>query len=210
MKEMQHYRIALLFLSYRREITTVLFIVFALILLPILSVIGFLNTGSQAASDALASINATTHRVEVRNIRGELIKTLDAATVWPIKGTVTQEFGNPNPPYQTAHTGIDIDGGYGAPITVFMDGTVVKAGDVLAGCGPHCVIVDHGYGITSIYAHMSSHSVTVGETLHPGDIIGSEGSEGWATGPHLHFEIQIQHIPINPRTFMVGDPQPRS
>ncbi|HJP81490.1 MAG TPA: M23 family metallopeptidase [Candidatus Saccharimonadales bacterium] len=177
-----------------------------LISLPIFTVIGFITTGSQAASDALASVNTTTHKIEVRNSRGDLIKTLDAATTWPIKGVVTQEFGNPNPPYQTSHTGIDIDGGYGTPITVFMDGTVIKTGDVLAGCGPHCVIVDHGYGITSIYAHMSSHSVSVGQILHPGDSIGTEGSEGWATGPHLHFEIQILHIPVNPRTFMIGNP----
>ena len=90
-------------------------------------------------------------------------------------------------------------------------GKVIKVGDnVLAGCGSHCVIVDHGFGINSIYAHMSAHKVQVGQTVKPGDIIGQEGAEGWAEGAHLHFEIQIAHIPVNPRTFMIGNPPPRS
>lgn len=136
---------------------------------------------------------------------------MDATTTWPIRGIVTQEFGHPNPPYQVTHSGIDIDGGFGSPVTVFMQGKVIKVGDnVLAGCGTHCVVVDHGFGITSIYAHMSAHRVQVGQTVKPGDVLGLQGAEGWAEGAHLHFEIKIANIPVNPRVFMIGNPLPRS
>lgn len=207
---MQYVRIATTLYSLRREIGVVVGVLVALIVLPIFAVIGLLNNGVQGASDALVSVDPVTHKVDVRDAKGTLITTLDATTAWPIKGTVTQEFGHPDPPYQAAHSGIDIDGGFGAPITVFMAGKVSKVGDnVLAGCGSHCVIVDHGFGIVSIYAHMSADSVSVGQEVKPGDVIGHEGAEGWATGPHLHFEIQIDHIPVNPRTFMIGNPQPK-
>lgn len=207
---MQYIRIATTLYSFRREIGVVIGVLAALIILPILAVIGLLNNGVQGASDALVSVDPVTHKVEVRDAKGGLITTMDATTTWPIKGVVTQEFGHPNPPYQVAHSGIDIDGGFGSSVTVFMQGKVIKVGDVMAGCGTHCVIVDHGFGITSVYAHMSAHKVQAGQTVKPGDIIGLEGEEGWAMGAHLHFEIQIAHIPVNPRTFMIGNPPSRS
>lgn len=207
---MQYIRIATTLYSFRREVGIVIGVLAALIILPIFAVIGLLNNGVQGASDALVSVDPVTHKVEVRNAKGALITTMDATTTWPIKGVVTQEFGVPNPPYQVAHSGIDIDGGFGSPITVFMQGKVIKVGDVMAGCGTHCVIVDHGFGITSVYAHMSAHKVQVGQTVKPGDVIGLEGEEGWAHGAHLHFEIKIANIPVNPRVFMVGNPLPRS
>lgn len=207
---MQYIRIATTLYSFRREIGIVIGVLAALIILPIFAVIGLLNNGVQGASDALVSVDPVTHKVEVRDAKGGLVTTIDATTTWPIKGVVTQEFGVPNPPYQVAHSGIDIDGGFGSPITVFMQGKVIKVGDVMVGCGTHCVIVDHGFGITSVYAHMSAHKVQVGQTVKPGDIIGLEGEEGWAHGAHLHFEIKIANIPVNPRVFMVGNPLPRS
>ncbi len=207
---MQYIRIATTLYSFRREVGVVIGVLAALIILPIFAVIGLLSNGVQGASDALVSVDPVTHKVEIRNANGEVITTMDATTTWPVKGIVTQEFGHPNPPYQVAHSGIDIDGGFGSPVTVFMQGKVVKVGDVMAGCGTHCVVVDHGYGITSVYAHMSDHKVQAGQTVKPGDVIGLEGEEGWAHGAHLHFEIQIAHIPVNPRVFMIGNPPPRN
>ena len=207
---MQYVKIASTLYSFRREVGVVIGALAAIIILPIFAVIGLLNNGVQSASDALVSVDPVTHKVEVRDAKGTLITTMDATTTWPIKGTVTQEFGRPNPPYQVAHSGIDIDGGFGSPVTVFMEGKVIKVGNVMAGCGTHCVIVDHGFGITSVYAHMSAHRVQVGQTVRLGDVIGLEGEEGWAHGAHLHFEIQIAHIPVNPQIFMIGNPLPRS
>lgn len=207
---MQYIRIATTLYSFRREIGIIIGVLAALIILPIFAVIGLFNNGVQGASDALVSVDPVTHKVEVRDAKGALITTMDATTTWPIKGVVTQEFGVPNPPYQVAHSGIDIDGGFGSAVTVFMQGKVIKVGDVMAGCGSHCVIVDHGFGITSVYAHMSAHRVQVGQTVKPGDVIGLEGEEGWAHGAHLHFEIKIANIPVNPRVFMIGNPPQRS
>jgi murein DD-endopeptidase MepM/ murein hydrolase activator NlpD len=207
---MQYVKIVSTLYSFRREVGVVIGVLAAIIILPIFAVIGLLNNGVQGASDALVSVDPVTHKVEVRDAKGALITTMDATTTWPIKGTMTQEFGVPNPPYQVAHSGIDIDGGFGAPVTVFMQGKVIKVGNVLTGCGSHCVIVDHGFGITSVYAHMSAHRVQVGQIVKPGDVIGLEGEEGWAHGAHLHFEIKIANIPVNPRIFMIGNPLPRS
>ena len=207
---MQYIRIATTLYTFRREIGVIVGVLAALILLPIFAVIGLLNNGVQGASDALVEVNPTTHKVEVRDAKGNLVTTLDATTAWPIKGSVTQEFGVPNPPYQAAHNGIDIDGGFGAPVTVFMKGTVIRVGNVMQGCGSHCVVVDHGHNITSTYAHMSAHHVQVGQSVKPGDVIGLEGEEGWAHGEHLHFSIEVLGIPVNPRVFLIGNPPPRS
>lgn len=206
---MQYVRLATTLYSFRHEIGVIIGVMAALILLPTFTVIGLLNNGVQGASDALVKVDSTTHKVEVRNAKGELVTTVDATTAWPIKGTITQEFGIPNPPYQLAHSGIDIDGGFGSPVTAFMAGKVIKVGEVMPGCGSHCVIVDHGFGVTSIYAHMSAHHVAVGQEVKPGDVVGLEGEEGWAHGAHLHFEIQVMGIPVNPRPFMIGNPLAR-
>lgn len=206
---MQYLRLATTLYSFRHEIGVVIGVMAALISLPTFTVIGLLNNGVQGASDALVKVDSTTHKVEVRNAKGELVTTVDATTAWPIKGTITQEFGIPNPPYQLAHSGIDIDGGFGSPVTAFMAGKVIKVGEVMPGCGSHCVILDHGFGLTSIYAHMSAHKVIVGQEVKPGDVVGLEGEEGWAHGAHLHFEIQVMGIPVNPRPFMIGNPLTR-
>lgn len=129
---MQYVKIASTLYSFRREVGVVIGVLAAIIILPIFAVIGLLNNGVQGASDALVSIDPVTHKVEVRDAKGALITTMDATTTWPIKGTVTQEFGVPNPPYQVAHSGIDISGGFGTLITVFMQGKVIKVGNALA------------------------------------------------------------------------------
>jgi murein DD-endopeptidase MepM/ murein hydrolase activator NlpD len=205
---MQYIKIATTLYSFRREAGVVIGVLAGIIVLPIFVVIGLLNNGVQGASDALVSVDPVTHKVDVRDAKGVLITTMDATTTWPMKGTVTQEFGVPNLPYQAAHSGIDIDGGFGAPITVFMKGTVTKVGNFMPGCGNHCVVVDHGFGITSTYAHMSAHNVQVGQSVKPGDIVGLQGEEGWAHGDHLHFSIEIMGIPVNPRVFLIGNPLP--
>lgn len=195
--------------TFKREISIVAISLLVLISLPILATVGLLSNGVAHASDKIVSVDTTTHKVTVRNFRGEIVTELTATTAWPIKGVVTQEFGDPNPPYQIAHSGIDIDGGNGSDITVFMAGKVLKTGSFLPGCGSHCVQVDHGFGISSVYAHMSNHFVQVGQDVKPSDVIGKQGEEGWAHGSHLHFEIRVGNLPVNPRLFMVGNPPQR-
>lgn len=102
------------------------------------------------------------------------------------------------------HTGTDIAGGqcYGASIVAANDGTVIFSQAGQTGYG-HYVIVDHGGGYSSLYAHMSSISVSVGQKVTRGQTeIGKVGETGWATGPHLHFEVRINGKPTNPMAFI--------
>ncbi len=102
------------------------------------------------------------------------------------------------------HTGTDIAGGkcYGASIVAANDGTVIFSQAGQTGYG-HYVIVDHGGGYSSLYAHMSSISVSVGQKVSRGQTeIGKVGETGWATGPHLHFEVRIDGRPTNPMAFI--------
>ena len=103
------------------------------------------------------------------------------------------------------HTGIDISGGgaYGSPVLAANAGTVKVANTAVTpgyGYGKY-VIIDHGGGIQTLYAHMSALSVTVGQTVAQGEKIGEVGSTGWSTGPHIHFEIRKDGQAINPDSF---------
>lgn len=106
--------------------------------------------------------------------------------VIPMKGaTVTSCFGQR---WGVLHAGIDFALPSGTPIHAVGAGTVFSAGWAYSGYGIS-VVVDHGNGYLTHYAHMSQAKVSVGDTVKPGDILGLEGSTGDSTGPHLHFEV---------------------
>ncbi len=195
--------------SMKRELKYVLFIFFGILILPFVGIFVLTNIGIPLVSTHLASVNATTHKVEIHDPRtGQIIATIDAATTWPVSGVVTLEFGESDLPYQPFHTGIDIANPHsqiGDPVTPFMAGKVIYADEISWGYGKH-VIVDNGNNVTSIYAHLSEIDTTLGAQVRPGDVIGKEGMTGWATGPHVHFQINVFGIPVNPRTFVTGNP----
>lgn len=112
---------------------------------------------------------------------------------WPARGPMTSGFG---PRWGRLHAGIDIGAPSGAPIYAAKGGVVSYAG-VMGGYG-NIVVVDHGGGMTTRYAHQSQLGASVGQTVRPGDRIGSIGSTGNVTGPHLHFEVRINDQPQNP------------
>ncbi len=191
--------------NYRRELYFVIFSFLILISLPIFAVILLTNVGIAIISDHLATINRTTRAVQLLNpLDGSVAKEIHPLVMWPVNGVVTLEFGQSDLPYQPCHTGIDIANPYGKigdQITPFMEGKVIFEGELSWGFGKH-IIIDNGNNITSIYAHLSKIYVVKGETVHLGQVIGSEGMTGWATGPHLHFQIDVDGIPVNPRTFL--------
>jgi murein DD-endopeptidase MepM/ murein hydrolase activator NlpD len=122
---------------------------------------------------------------------------------WPIVGRVTSGYGfRVHPVYGTRklHSGIDIGGSNGTPISAAGQGTVIFAG-VQGGYG-NTVIVDHGLGVTSLYAHMSRIGVSRGASVDRGDIVGYVGSTGTATGPHLHFEIRLSGSTTDPQPYL--------
>jgi len=193
--------------SFKKEISIVLITLAIIISMPVFTVFAITQAGISAVSSTLAAVNPISHLIEIKNPNGIVVKQLQASTVWPTTGQVTTEFGD-STPYQVHHTGIDIAGAVGDPITPFMVGTVTYVNadpNNKTGYGKY-VIVDHEDSITSLYGHMSDVSVTVGQQVKPGDTLGLRGNTGHSTGPHLHFEIRVYIIPANPRVFMVGDP----
>lgn len=190
--------------SFRKELFYVSLTFLGVLLLPFIAVLVIAHTGIQLVSDQLVNINATTHQIEIHDPTGKVVATIDATTVWPVAGVTTLEFGESDLPYQPFHTGIDIansQGKIGDPITPFMKGKVIYADEISWGFGKH-IVIDNGNNITSVYAHLSKLNVKKDDEVKPGDIIGLEGSTGWSTGPHLHFQINIFGIPINPRVFL--------
>jgi murein DD-endopeptidase MepM/ murein hydrolase activator NlpD len=87
-----------------------------------------------------------------------------------------------------------------------MKGKVIYAGETKTGFGKH-VKLDHGHHVTSIYAHLDSILVKEGDEIDIGTILGTRGDTGWSTGPHLHFQINVFGIPIEPRIFLTGNPE---
>jgi murein DD-endopeptidase MepM/ murein hydrolase activator NlpD len=127
---------------------------------------------------------------------------------WPMHGEVTTEFGVGHWPYQHTHSGIDISDmkppGV-TPIKPFRPGRVIETIPSGYGLGNH-VIVDHGNGVTSVYAHLASISVQKGQKVALGTVLGFEGTTGVSTGTHLHFEIRVNGQAANPRQFIGGHP----
>jgi len=123
--------------------------------------------------------------------------------VLPTIGGIGSGFGQRLHPilgYYRMHTGLDMGGNYGDPIYATNDGTVIVAG-VQGGYG-NAIVVDHGEGLSSLYAHQQSFEVGVGTEVTRGQIIGYVGSTGMSTGPHLHFEMRMFGTPIDPMPFM--------
>lgn len=198
---------SLIAVSFKKELLLIFGTLAFIIILPLISVVMIANAGVVAVSSALAFINPTTNKVEIHDPNGLLISELTIMSNWPVEGVVTAEFGVPTL-YQEHHTGIDIAdpmGEIGRPVTVFMEGTVIKVSNLDDANGRY-VSVDNGNHIVSQYWHLSLAIAKVGQYVKPGDVIGLEGSTGRSTGPHVHFEIDVFGIPVNPRSFIIGSP----
>ena len=102
------------------------------------------------------------------------------------------------------HGGTDIGASYGSAIYAADSGTVVRSSDGWNGGWGNYVMIDHGNGMQTLYAHMSSRAVSVGQTVSRGQTIGYVGSTGMSTGPHLHFEMYINGSRIDPQTRYPG------
>lgn len=127
---------------------------------------------------------------------------------WPIHGAVTTLFGATGWPYATAHTGIDISDGKApgvTPVHPFRPGRVVEIVSSTRSLGNH-VVVDHGSGVTSVYGHLASISVGMGQQVTNDTVLGYEGTTGFSTGTHLHFEIRVNGMAANPQQFIAGQP----
>ena len=124
-------------------------------------------------------------------------------SIWPVHGWVTSGFGFRTDPFTglaQMHEGLDISNREGTPVIASADGIVSATGkDFTYG---NVVVISHGFGIISRYNHLSKILVGAGRKVKRGDIIAEVGTTGRSTGPHLHYEIRVNGIPINPRRYI--------
>jgi len=121
----------------------------------------------------------------------------------PINAQVTSPFGWRRHPIfgvRKFHTGVDLAGPNHSAIRAADNGSVLYTG-WYGGYGK-VVIISHGKGMATLYAHMSQAAVSVGQNVSKGDVIGHEGTTGFSTGPHLHFEVRVDGKPNNPMNYL--------
>lgn len=133
------------------------------------------------------------------------VSLANAPSLWPIAGRVTSSFGERIDPFSDDsegefHRGIDIAAPAGTAIHATGDGIVVSA-SWATGYGKE-VVIDHGHGVSTLYAHMETMTVIPGETVSRGQVIGYVGVTGRSTGAHLHYEVRIHGTAVNPHRYM--------
>jgi murein DD-endopeptidase MepM/ murein hydrolase activator NlpD len=136
-------------------------------------------------------------------LRRRVKQTPMGKLIWPVNGPVSSFFGMRMHPIfgeMRMHTGIDIDADYGVPILAVQSGVVIFVG-WLGGYG-NTVVILHDQIHSTLYAHMRSFNTSKDAEVSQGAVIGKVGSTGWATGPHLHFEVRINGEPTNPLDYL--------
>jgi murein DD-endopeptidase MepM/ murein hydrolase activator NlpD len=135
------------------------------------------------------------------------IKLSAIPSIWPVRGYITSGIGDRSNPFggggTETHPGLDIAATHGTSIEAGGDGIVIKAGPQ-GGYG-NLVVIDHGYGITTRYGHMSRIDVKVGDHVHRGMALGAVGSTGRSTGPHLHYEVRLYDRVVDPMNYLPKD-----
>ncbi|MCU1272643.1 MAG: peptidase [Bryobacterales bacterium] len=124
-------------------------------------------------------------------------------SIWPVDGALMSSYGDRIDPFSgegAYHAGVDIASPMGTPARATADGIVIFA-DRSGGYG-RLVIVDHGNGYETYYAHLSRFDVIPGQEVRQGEPVGAVGATGRVTAPHLHYEVRVRHVPVNPYRFL--------
>ncbi len=155
--------------------------------------------GSRHASAELAAaIAAAAERAGGRLDRGASAPTSAGGTLdWPVAGPVTSGFGTR---WGKTHEGIDIAVGSGTQVHAAAAGTVIYAG-WMSGYG-NLVVIDHGNGLSTAYGHNTSLLVGQGAQVGAGAVVAMSGSTGHSTGPHVHFEVRVNGVPVDPLGYL--------
>ena len=134
---------------------------------------------------------------------GDWTELADAPSLWPVEGRVGSSFGERQDPINgegAFHSGLDIDAPKGTPVRAAADGDVTDA-SMNAGYGRE-IILDHGHDVLTVYGHLSAMAVVPGQHVIRGQVIGYVGQSGRATGPHLHYEVRVHNVPVNPHKYL--------
>lgn len=122
--------------------------------------------------------------------------------------TKAREFINPvvkhnqvSQGYRPGHLAYDITGPLGSDVIAFTSGRVHQIESGTFGLGKY-IVLDHGHGLVSVYAHLRSFNVKIGDHVKTGDKIGEIGMTGYTTGPHVHFEVHDNGVPVNPKIYL--------
>jgi murein DD-endopeptidase MepM/ murein hydrolase activator NlpD len=135
--------------------------------------------------------------------RSRLFQSAVLPNIWPVNGVLLSHFGRRTDPFSgegAFHTGVDISAVRGTPVKVAGDGVVSHA--EYSGHYGKLVIVDHGNGVQTYYAHLSQFEVVTGQSIRRGDIVGLSGATGRVTSPHLHYEVRRGGTAINPQPYL--------
>jgi murein DD-endopeptidase MepM/ murein hydrolase activator NlpD len=149
---------------------------------------------------SIEKLAATAHRSR-RLLAPQIKATPD---LWPVQGRVMSAFATRTDPFSgegAFHKGVDISAPSGTPVHSTAEGVVVIAEPVSGGYG-RLVVVDHGGGLQTFYAHLSKIAVHTGQEVHRGDLLGNVGSSGRTTAPHLHYEVRVDGSPRNPIRYL--------
>ena len=144
-----------------------------------------------------AAIEAQINAADPGTPGGTADSPSEAGLIWPVAGPITSPFGMR---WGKLHPGIDIGASMGTPIHAAASGNVVYAG-WMGGYG-NLTVIDHGGGIATAYGHQSKLEVSVGQQVTQGQEIGLIGSTGFSTGPHLHFEVRVNGVPVDPMGYL--------
>jgi murein DD-endopeptidase MepM/ murein hydrolase activator NlpD len=171
------------------------------------NILNRISSDIRAAEQHKDGLEAESARIEeeIRRLqsRGDGVNPGGGAIGWPVNGPVTSAFGyRTHPIFGTRrfHAGVDIGVGHGTPIVAAEDGVVILSGPY-GGYG-NTVVIDHGGGLSTLYAHQSSIAAGNGAGVSKGEVIGYVGCTGYCTGAHLHFETRVNGSPADPLGYL--------
>jgi murein DD-endopeptidase MepM/ murein hydrolase activator NlpD len=165
--------------------------------------------------DMAASLEGMDHTVSALTEKSEQLQTYfqdqrqvlaSTPSIWPVRGYLSAAFGNRKDPFTGMpdfHPGIDISTPRGTKVVAPADGVVIFTGKK-GGYG-NAIVIDHGYGIVTRYAHLDGFNVRPGQRVRRGDVIGFVGSTGRSTAPHLHYEVWVNDQTRNPVQFIIDE-----